>query len=197
MLIGIIALQGNIREHRDNLERHGVQSRYVKTPDGLDGIDGLVLPGGESTAMRRLIVSSGLEKPIQDVIQQGMPVWGTCAGVVLLACGGLWPCVDIEVERNAYGSQLNSRVVNGKSTISDKSEDMVFIRSPKISSAAADVEVLSSLNGDIVALRQRNILLTTFHPELVQDSPFTAYFINMVMMSQLIEGQRIMDHARN
>lgn len=196
MLIGILALQGNIREHRDNLERHGVQSRYIKKSTDLNGIDGLVLPGGESTAMIRLIVSCGLKEPIQDLIRQGLPVWGTCAGVILLVRGGVWPCVDIRVDRNAYGSQLNSRVVNGKSTISDKETRMVFIRSPQIRSAAANVEVLSSLNGEIVAVRRRNILLTTFHPELIQDSPFTAYFINMVEMSKLSGCERKQDYCR-
>jgi 5'-phosphate synthase pdxT subunit len=185
MLIGILALQGNIREHSDNLERHGVQSRYIRKPPDLDGIEGLVLPGGESTAIIRLIYSSGLKEPVQGLIQQGLPVWGTCAGVVLLARGGVWPYVDIQVDRNAYGSQLNSRVVNGKTAISDKETRMVFIRSPRILSAGENIEVLSSLDGDIVALRQHNILLTTFHPELIQDSPFTAYFINMAEMSQL------------
>jgi 5'-phosphate synthase pdxT subunit len=197
MLIGILALQGNIREHRDNLKRHGVQSRYIRKPPDLDGIEGLVLPGGESTAMIRLINSSGLKEPVQGMIQHDLPVWGTCAGVVLLARGGVWPYVNIQVDRNAYGSQLNSHVVNGKSTISDKETRMVFIRSPKLRSAGANVEVLSSLNGDIVALRQRNILLTTFHPELIQDSPFTTYFINMIKMSQLNGRKRTQDNSRN
>lgn len=196
MVIGILALQGNIREHRDNLERHGVHSRYIKKPADLNGIDGLVLPGGESTAMRRLIVSCGLKGPVQDLIGQGMPIWGTCAGVVLLAQGGVWPCVDIQLDRNAYGSQLNSRIVNGTSTISDKETRMVFIRSPKIRSAGASVEVLSSLNGDIVAVRRNNILLTTFHPELIQDSPFTAYFINMAEMSGRSGCERKRDYCR-
>ena len=146
--------------------------------------------------MRRLIVSCGLKGPVQDLIGQGMPIWGTCAGVVLLAQGGVWPCVDIQLDRNAYGSQLNSRIVNGTSTISDKETRMVFIRSPKIRSAGASVEVLSSLNGDIVAVRRNNILLTTFHPELIQDSPFTAYFINMAEMSGRSGCERKRDYCR-
>ena len=186
MMIGILALQGNIREHRANLARHGVRGRSIKTPDDLGGIDGLILPGGESTAIQKLIVSSGLKAPVQDLIGTGLPVWGTCAGVVLLARGGVWPCADIQVDRNAYGSQLFSRVIYGKSIMAGTEKPMVFIRSPRICSASEDVEILAELEGDIVGARQHNILLTTFHPELVTDSPFTDYFINMV--KERIEG---------
>lgn len=180
MMIGILALQGNVREHRGNLERHGVQSRLIRKPVELDGIGGLILPGGESTAMRKLIVSSGLEEPLRELILQGLPVWGTCAGVVLLAQGGIWQSVDIKVERNAYGSQIYSRVAKGKSIITDREFSMVFIRAPRIRSIAGNVENLAELDGDIVAVRQNNILLTTFHPELTEDSPMTGYFLDMV-----------------
>ena len=180
MLIGILALQGNIREHRDNLDRHGVQCRLIKKPNDLDDIQGLILPGGESTTMRRLIASSGLREPVQNLVREGLPLWATCAGVILLAKEGVWPSVDIEVNRNAYGSQLFSRVVDGRTTISTRVTPMVFIRSPQICSAVEDVEILAELEGDIVAVRQYNALLTTFHPELVDNSPFTDYFISMV-----------------
>jgi 5'-phosphate synthase pdxT subunit len=180
MMIGILALQGDVREHRLNLERHGVHSRFIRRPVDLDGIDGLILPGGESTAMRRLIASSGLKEPVQKLIRQGLPVWGTCAGVVLLAEGGTWQSVDIQVERNAYGSQVYSRVAKGSSIITDREFSMVFIRAPKICSVPDNVIILAELDGDIVAVRQRNILLTTFHPELTEDSPLTGYFIEMV-----------------
>jgi pyridoxal 5'-phosphate synthase pdxT subunit len=180
MMIGILALQGNVREHRLNLERHGVQSRFIRSPIELDGIDGLILPGGESSAMRKLIVSSGLKEPVQGLIRQGLPIWGTCAGVILLASGGIWQSVDIEVQRNAYGSQVYSKAAKGRSIITDKEISMVFIRAPRICSIPADVEILAELNGDFVAVRCSNILLTTFHPELTQDSPFTEYFLKMV-----------------
>ena len=119
-MLGILALQGNVREHRLNLERHGVQSRCIRSPIELDGIDGLILPGGESSAMRKLIVSSGLKEPVQGLIREGLPIWGTCAGVILLAGGGIWQSVDIEVQRNAYGSQVYSRAAKGRSIITDR-----------------------------------------------------------------------------
>jgi 5'-phosphate synthase pdxT subunit len=181
MMIGILALQGNVREHRLNLDRHGVQSRCIRTPFELDGIDGLILPGGESTAMRKLIVSSGLKEPVQGLIRQGLPVWGTCAGVILLAEGGIWQSVDIEVQRNAYGSQVYSRAAKGRSIITDREFSMVFIRAPRICSIPANALILAEFDGDFVAVRCNNILLTTFHPELAEDSPFTEYFLDMAM----------------
>ena len=181
MVIGILALQGNVREHLANLNRHDMQGRPVRLPGDLAGIEGLILPGGESTAiMRNLVSSSGLEEPVGDLIHQGLPVWGTCAVVVLLARGGIWPSVDIQVERNAYGSQTFSRLVHGTSALSETPTPMVFIRSPRIVSAGREVEVLAEVEGDMVAARQGGILLTTFHPELVDHSPFTACFIDMV-----------------
>ncbi len=179
-MIGILALQGNVREHRLNLERHGAQSRCIRSPIELDGIDGLILPGGESSAMRKLIVSSGLKELVQGLIQQGLPVWGTCAGVILLASGGVWQSVDIEVQRNAYGSQVYSRAAKGRSIITDREFSMVFIRAPRICSIPTNAQVLADLDGDFVAVRCSNILLTTFHPELTQDTPFTEYFLKMV-----------------
>jgi 5'-phosphate synthase pdxT subunit len=180
MTIGILALQGNVREHRLNLDRHGVQSRCIRSPLELDGIDGLILPGGESSAMRKLIVSSGLKEPVQGLIRQGLPVWGTCAGVILLAAGGIWQSVDIEVQRNAYGSQVHSRAAKGRSIITDREFSMVFIRAPRICSIPSNALILAELDGDFVAVRCNNILLTTFHPELTDDSPFTEYFLKMV-----------------
>lgn len=180
MLIGILALQGNVREHAQNLERHKVACRPVKIPGELGGIDGLILPGGESTALKRLIENSGLKDPVQRLIQEGLPVWGTCAGVILLAEGGIWESVDVTVERNAYGSQVHSRIAPGRSSIAESEIPMVFIRAPRISQVRGKVEVLAERDGDIVGLRKKNILLTTFHPELVTDSPFTVYFLDMV-----------------
>ncbi len=180
MIVGILSLQGNVREHRSNLERHGVESRCIRNPLELDGIDALILPGGESTAMRKLIESSGLKAPVQKLIMQGVPVWGTCAGVILLAQGGVWQSVDIKVDRNAYGSQIHSRVAKGRAVITDREFSMVFIRAPRIRSLGNEVEVLAEFAGDVVGVRQNNILLTTFHPELAKDSPFTGYFIRMV-----------------
>jgi len=184
MIIGILALQGDVKEHMLNLRRHEVWSRCIRNPSDLDGINGLILPGGESTAMRRLVDTSGLTAPVRELILNGTPVWGTCAGVVLLAEGGVWNCAGIKVDRNAYGSQLHSRVARGRSAITGEEHSMVFIRAPRIREVSDDVTVLAECDGDIVGVRQRNILLTTFHPELTQDSAFTGYFISMVGRAQ-------------
>lgn len=191
MIIGVLSLQGNVREHRSNLERHGIESRCIRNPLELDGIDALILPGGESTAMRKLIESSGLKAPVQRLIVQGMPVWGTCAGVILLAQGGVWQSVDIKVDRNAYGSQIHSRVAKGRAVIAEGEFSMVFIRAPRIRSLSREVEILAEFAGDVVGVRQHNILLTTFHPELTEGSPFTGYFIRMVgdrRQEQILKG---------
>ena len=183
-MVGILALQGDVREHQENLQRHGMQSTCIRRPSDFDGIDALILPGGESTTIQRLIISSGLLEPVKAYIQKGLPLWGTCAGVVLLAKGGLLECVEILVDRNAYGSQLYSRVAKGKSQVVDGEISMAFIRAPRIRSDTGNVEVLCRLDGYIVAIRQRNILLTTFHPELTPENPFTSYFIDMVRISK-------------
>jgi len=178
--IGILALQGDVLEHRLNLAKHGAGSRDIRRPEELDGIDGLILPGGESTAMRILIPPSGLNDGVKKLICRGLPVWGTCAGVILLARGGPWESLDVQVERNAYGPQLYSRVEKGRTMLSDKVVSMVFIRAPRIKLLSDDITVLANVKGDVVAACQRNILLTTFHPELSSDSQFTAYFLQMV-----------------
>jgi 5'-phosphate synthase pdxT subunit len=180
VMIGILALQGNVREHRENLDHYGVTSRCVRTSEELEGIDGLILPGGESTAMRLLIESSGLSYRVMEFIRRDLPVWATCAGVILLARGGPLEILDVQVERNAYGPQLYSRVERGMTSLSDKEVPMVFIRAPRIKLVSAEIKVLARVNGDVVAARQRNILITTFHPELSVGSPFTAYFLEMV-----------------
>lgn len=179
-MIGILALQGDVAEHRQSLEEYGAATREIRDASDLEGIRGLVLPGGESTAMRRLIASAGLQDPVMQLIRQGLVVWGTCAGVVLLAEGGPWHCCDVRVERNAYGPQLYSRVARGASALAEGILPLVFIRAPRMLTVPAEALVLCEWEGDIVALRHRNILLTTFHPELCKANPFTGYFLNMV-----------------
>jgi 5'-phosphate synthase pdxT subunit len=179
-MVGILALQGDVAEHAACITRIGAAVREVRTPRDCNGIDGLILPGGESTAMRRLIASAGLREPIQEFLAQGMPVWGTCAGVVLLAEDGVWPCPGLKVERNAYGPQPFSSVLRARTGIDDVEAELVFIRAPRILEAPAGARVLCRVGTDIAALKWESVLLTTFHPELVEEGPFPGYFLDMV-----------------
>ncbi len=178
-MIGILGLQGNIAMHQQHLARHNVKSRAVKKPEQLEGLSGLILPGGESTTISKLIRFSGLEQPVKALIDAGLPTWGTCCGVVLLGKGGIWQSAEVDVERNAYGSQLQSVIKEGRAAWSDAEVRMAFIRAPRIASVAEEVKILARLDGDIVAARQQNILLTTFHPELTGDAELLDYFLDM------------------
>jgi pyridoxal 5'-phosphate synthase pdxT subunit len=178
--IGILGLQGDVAEHRSSLQAGSAEAKIVKTPSDLSGIRGLILPGGESTAITKLIVSSGLEAPVRSLIREGLPVWGTCAGTILLSRGGVWESVAADVERNAYGSQLHSFVRKGRILGTGREVTMIFIRAPRITRADASVEVLAEHGGDLVAARQDSLLLTTFHPELSPDPYFLDLFLGMV-----------------
>ncbi len=185
MRIGILALQGAFIEHASVLERLGVQHFEIRQKkDLLQSFDGLILPGGESTVMRKLLLDLGLFQPLSEQIQQGLPVFGTCAGLILLAKeveGGnrCFGTMDIAVKRNAYGRQLGSfyteAVCKGIGTV-----PMTFIRAPYISSVSSDAEVLAVVDGKIVAARQKNQLVTAFHPELCSDLSVHRYFLDMV-----------------
>jgi 5'-phosphate synthase pdxT subunit len=177
-MIGILALQGDVIEHVNKLTERGTPSRLIRYPEHLEGIKGLILPGGESTTLTKLIRLSGLEQPIKNLIKSGLPVWGTCAGVILLSKGGILECVDLEVERNAYGAQLDSFVKTG--TFSTQQIPMVFIRAPRIRKAYGSCETLIVLDDHIVAARSGNILLSTFHPELTDNPVFIDYFLSMI-----------------
>lgn len=179
-MIGILGLQGDVSEHRSHLLSGYPELRIVKTPADLGGIRGLVLPGGESTAISKLIRSAGLEAPVRALIREGLPVWGTCAGTILLCRGGIWESVDAEVQRNAYGSQLHSCVMRGRVRGDGRMVPMIFIRAPRIVETSEKVTVLAEHGGDVVAARQGNVLLTTFHPELASDPFFLDLFLDMV-----------------
>jgi 5'-phosphate synthase pdxT subunit len=181
-MIGVLALQGGVSEHERNLARVGARTRQVRRPEDLAGLSGLVLPGGESSALRILIEAAGLVEPIWRLLMAGLPVWGTCAGVVLLSRGGLWPVVNAEIERNAYGPQLYSRVWPAATRLGNL--DLVFIRAPRLRLAEREgLTVLAELEGEGVALRQANVLLTCFHPELARDDCFAPYFCGMAAQS--------------
>ena len=185
--IGVLALQGAVSEHLDRLERLGAEASAVKYKEELDGLDGLIIPGGESTAIGLLLKNYGLIGPIREKILAGMGVWGTCAGMILLAKeladdNARHLCVmDICVRRNAYGRQLESFSAEADvPLVAEHPVPLVFIRAPYVESAGADVEVLLKINGNIVACRQKNMLATSFHPELTEDLSFHRYFVNKV-----------------
>ncbi|EHN59051.1 pyridoxal 5'-phosphate synthase glutaminase subunit PdxT [Oenococcus kitaharae] len=183
--IGVLALQGAVSEHVKALEKSGAQAVTVKHPEELSDLDGLVLPGGESTTMRRLMDRSGLFKAVKH-FAKSKPVFGTCAGLILMAKqiegrkGPHLALLDIDVKRNAFGSQVDSFQTTLQ--IKDVAEnfDGIFIRAPYIKSVEDNVQVLSTYEEHIVACRQGRFLACAFHPELAGDSRFHDYFVKMV-----------------
>jgi len=182
--VGVFALQGSYREHMDSLARiDNVQPVEVKSQKDIGCIDSLIIPGGESTTMGKLLREFNLLQIISDRIHKGMPVWGTCAGMILLARKIIeedctyFGVMDIEVKRNAYGSQLDSFTCSALvDKLSKEPIKMVFIRAPWVESFGTNVEVLASYEGKIVAVRQDKMLATSFHPELTDDLAFHRYF---------------------
>ncbi|MEH7439285.1 pyridoxal 5'-phosphate synthase glutaminase subunit PdxT [Neobacillus drentensis] len=184
--IGVLALQGAVREHIRSLEACGVEAVVVKRKEELQDLDGLILPGGESTAMRRLIDKYDFMDALKEFAHSGKPMFGTCAGLILLAkqlVGYNEPHIgvmDIQVERNSFGRQVDS--FEADLAIKDVAETFpaVFIRAPHIVEAGEDVEILCKHNDRIVAARDRQFLGCSFHPELTDDHRITAYFVEMV-----------------
>jgi 5'-phosphate synthase pdxT subunit len=179
MKIGVLALQGDFREHLDTLADIGVEGVPVRLPADLDGVSGLILPGGESTTMRRLIERWELARPILDLAGRGAPLFGTCAGMIVLArdIAGeppILPLLDITVERNAFGRQLDSFEADlSVPVLGDQPVHGVFIRAPVVERTGPDVDVLGRLDdGRIVAVRERNVIATAFHPELAGETRF-------------------------
>ena len=188
MPFGVLAVQGDVREHLNALRRLGVEARTVRTPEEVARADGLILPGGESTTIGKLATRYGLLEPIKQLVASGRPLFGTCAGMILMAktigtAAQDQPALDvmdIAVERNAFGRQLDSF----EAEIEVKGIDggplrAVFIRAPIITAVNGDVEVLATHEGRIVAARQRNMLALAFHPELTDDSRLHEYFVKM------------------
>jgi 5'-phosphate synthase pdxT subunit len=175
--IGILALQGDVREHATALRDVGAEAVEVRLPRDLVGLDGLILPGGESTTMRKLIDLYGLREPIMALARSGAPMYGTCAGMILLAeriADGDEPVLgllDITVQRNAYGRQLDSFETElSIPALGDEPLHGVFIRAPVVSEVGADVEVLArDRDGRPIAVRQGRVMATAFHPELTGD----------------------------
>lgn len=187
--VGVLALQGDVREHRALLTNSGAQTRAVRRVTDLDGLDGLVIPGGESTTMSILAVRDGLLEPLRAFATSGRPCFGSCAGLIFLAdrvtdgrddqqtMGGL----RVTAARNAFGRQVDSFETDlSVPSLGEELFPAVFIRAPAITEIGPDVEVLAVHGDRIVAVRQGGLLATAFHPELTDDNRFHRYFVQMV-----------------
>jgi pyridoxal 5'-phosphate synthase pdxT subunit len=174
--IGVLALQGNFREHAAVLRRLGAEPVEVRLPEQLEGLDGLVIPGGESTAITRLMRLYGLEEAIRRF--RGA-VFGTCAGMILLDRGHLG-LLDLEVSRNAYGRQVASFEADLELAGEEKPLRGVFIRAPRVAEVGPEVEVLAELSGEPVLLREGRVLVAAFHPELTPDTRVHERFLDLV-----------------
>ena len=194
-LVGVLALQGDVREHQLALEQGGARTRRVKTLEDLAMVDALVIPGGESTTMSKLAVTSGLLEPLRERIRAGMPAFGSCAGMIMLAgeirdgradqqtIGGL----DVVVRRNAFGRQVDSFEADVQMPeVAAAPFHAIFIRAPWVESVGPDVQILGTVaraasEDRIVAVRQGPLLATSFHPELTGDFRVHQYFLQMIL----------------
>jgi 5'-phosphate synthase pdxT subunit len=187
MKIGILALQGAFREHEQMLQNLGAETVLVKKPEHLEGLDGIVIPGGESTSIGRLLREYQLIEPIRKMASEGMPVFGTCAGMIVMAkeiVGGEEPhlaLMDVSVNRNSFGRQVDSFETDlDIPAIGDSPFPAVFIRAPHIANVGEACEVLGTYQDRIVAVKQGNLLALSFHPELTNDDRFHRLFLKMV-----------------
>ena len=195
--IGILALQGDFREHALAVERLGAESRLVRLPRDLDGVDALILPGGESTVMGKLMVAYDVVEPLRKLLAQGIPAWGTCAGMILLsretdnALAGqpLLASMNMRTRRNAFGAQRESfETMLDVPAIGAEPYHAVFIRGPVVEQVGEGVEVLARIAApepNIVAVRQNLLLATAFHPEVTGDLRFHEYFLGMVQRARV------------
>lgn len=184
--VGVVALQGDFREHVDILRKLGVEPVEVRTTEDLEGLAGIIVPGGESTTIGRMMAENGLLDGIRFYFYQGGPVWGTCAGMILAASATTGPrqpllgLMNALVERNGFGRQINSFEADLDVEGFDEPYTGVFIRAPFFEDVGPGVEVLSEVDGHVVAARADNILVTAFHPELTDDLRFHEYFLQEV-----------------
>ena len=176
MRIGVLAVQGNFREHSAMLRRLGAEPVEVRKPEQLEGLDGLIIPGGESTAIMRLVRLYGLEDAIREFSR---PVFGTCAGMILLDRNHLG-VLDLEVARNAYGRQVASFEADLALDGDERPLRGVFIRAPRVAGVGAGVDVLAELDGEPVLLREGRVLVASFHPELTDDTRVHERFLDLV-----------------
>ncbi|HLU52285.1 MAG TPA: pyridoxal 5'-phosphate synthase glutaminase subunit PdxT [Acidimicrobiia bacterium] len=184
--VGVLALQGDVREHVRALGSLGVETRLVKSADHLESVDALVIPGGESTTIGRLAERFDLLEPLRDRVESGMPVFGTCAGMIFLAAGvteGTQPqlgCLDVVVRRNAFGRQNDSFEADLDIRGLDQPFHAVFIRAPWVEKYGSAVEVLAAVDDHPVMVRQGRIYASSFHPELTDDDRVHRMFFDLV-----------------
>lgn len=186
--IGVLALQGDFALHRQALERIGVEAMEVRKPAGLEAVDGLILPGGESTTLLKLMEAWGFVPALEKFHAEGRPIFGTCAGLIVLAREVLNPqqfslgLIDVTVERNAYGRQRESFETEGEARLGIEPAPikMVFIRAPRIRRVGPTVAPLAEHRGECVMAREGSVLVAAFHPELTDDPTVHRYFAGMV-----------------
>lgn len=187
--LGVLALQGAVAEHVQSLRDLDVDVVEVKTAEALDQVDGLILPGGESTTIGKLLVRFGMLEPLRRRVAEGMALWGTCAGMILMAREvdralpgqPLLELMDLRVERNAFGRQVDSFEADlHVPALGERPFPAVFIRAPRATAAGEGVEVLARVDDSIVAARQGRLLATSFHPELSGDRRFHEYFVSLI-----------------
>jgi len=189
MKVGVLSFQGGVIEHLNQIKALGHTGVEVKKEKDLDDIDAIILPGGESTTIGKLLKITGLIKSLKEKIESGLPTWGTCAGMILLANEvegqeeKYLQLMDIKVKRNAFGTQIDSfkthKVIE---KISKDEMELVFIRAPYITEVKDNVRILCKVDDKIVAARQDNIIVTSFHPELTNDLTFLNYFLKSKWM---------------
>lgn len=185
--IGVLALQGAFREHIRALQKAGAEALEIKFPGSIDDVDGLIVPGGESTTISKLIKKYDFKKYLDEIYSSGKPMYGTCAGMILFAKKVLnedfgLGYIDITVERNFYGRQIDSfHEMIELSFDRGKKFEAIFIRAPKITSIGPEVDILSKINDNVILARQKNILVSSFHPELQEDLRIHEYFLDMVL----------------
>jgi 5'-phosphate synthase pdxT subunit len=189
LTVGVLALQGAYDAHATTLTALGATPRLVRAPADLDGLDGLIMPGGESTTMLRFLDRNGFFETLQSYVRS-TPTFGTCAGAILLAAQVESPAqrslgaLDITVERNAYGRQIDSTIVNAETALPGGPLEMVFIRAPLITRTGAGVETLATREGFATLVRSGNLLAATFHPELSSDTRVHRLFLDLIRKHQ-------------
>ena len=187
MLIGVLAIQGDFIEHINILQTLGVECREIRLPEQLSDVEGLIIPGGESTTLSRLLTRYNLRQPIKQLATDGKPLWGTCAGMIMMASEITendpvpLEIMDIDVQRNAFGRQIDSFEQELEITGFDETPyHAIFIRAPVIKRVGSGVSIMASLqDGRPVAVQQANLMATSFHPELTKDARFHTHFLNL------------------
>ncbi len=187
MLIGVLAIQGDFIEHINILQTLGVECREIRLPEQLSDVEGLIIPGGESTTLSRLLTRYNLRQPIKQLATDGKPLWGTCAGMIMMASEITendpvpLEIMDIGVQRNAFGRQIDSFEQELEITGFDETPyHAIFIRAPVIKRVGSGVSIMASLqDGRPVAVQQANLMATSFHPELTKDARFHTHFLNL------------------